>query len=341
LGDIIAISSHNFVPKEFNPKNITYGTIFKIMESQMDFMHINSAISIRESKKYGTHAPVVDRNYNAVPAIPIKGLDTDSNYKFSLIIPTAFSATDEKLNVIKLLDSLFQNVAASRLEVIFVVDETSFEAMLFEIARHPITFDFKIIKTKGKFNYSKAINSGVVNAKYDHLILLNDDIVITDSIDFRATYNLLENVAVGAVGIKLIYPNGTIQHAGIEYRDGEPQHFLKGSSQLFLKHSHSFVREISGVTGAFLAIKKDFFLSLGGLDENLPLDYNDVDLMLRIHKLNKSVLMDGASVGIHLESASRGKNPDSNIREALDYLLSKHGPLPDRDPYLYTPAELN
>lgn len=331
FGDVIALRNIDNYYENLSNKDALINFLKQLDEGSYNFCRIDEAISLCNSENIQNYDTSLKLKYEFSES------KIDSENGVSIIIPTKFKEIDGSILVEKVIESIFKNTQADIIEIILVVDiiDKLNIDKLNNIKRD--NFEISFITTEGPFNYSKSINLGVKKARYNNIILLNDDVILTNPIKICEIFTFINNFRVGAFGIKLLYPDSTIQHAGIEYRDGEPQHFLKGSSFDFLKLSHSITREVSGVTGAFLATKKNLFTKLGGLDENLPLDYNDVDFMIRLQKNDYSVVMDGSIVATHFESTTRGISEISKIGNDLEYLVKKHDVLPQRDPYLYTP----
>jgi GT2 family glycosyltransferase len=170
-------------------------------------------------------------------------------------------------------------------------------------------------------------------------LVLNDDIKFTSKINIEHIFQHFDVTNISILGFNLVYPNLLIQHAGLEYRYGEPQHFLKGSELAFLYPSHFICREVSGVTAACCFLRKSDFENIGCFDESFANDYNDVDLMIRLNNIENRSILCNEIVAIHFESQTRGVTPITEIRDSLSRLIKKHGELPKRDPYLYTPFE--
>jgi GT2 family glycosyltransferase len=331
LGDVIALQNITFEAPGILDKVSIRNFLSDMDKSQIEFYRIDQAISLCKSEQLQLEKE------NKVSSSTLPDEPNFAKSKVSIIIPTKFQELDKSLMVQEVLNSIENNLFADDIEVIFVInqDDRLNISKLTYINKKNIEVNF--VFTEGSFNYSRSINFGVNSARYNNIILLNDDVVFTNPIHIKKIFELIDQHSAGAVGLKLVYPDNRIQHAGIEFRDGEPQHFLKGSPVDFLSSSHSYNKEVSGVTGAFLATKKDLFIQLGGLDENLALDYNDVDFMLKLQKLGKSIVLYGSIIATHFESATRGVSDSSKIASDLQYLVSKHGALPNRDPYLYTP----
>lgn len=167
------------------------------------------------------------------------------------------------------------------------------------------------INAPGAFNFSRLCNLGAAEAQGEIIIFLNNDVEIIqpDWIDELASLALEENV--GAVGCLLLYPNGRIQHAGIVMGMGEEAgHCDAGASprEAGWLARNAVVHEVSAVTGACLAVERQKFRAVGGFDaDRLPIEFNDIDLCLRLDELGYQTLWTPFSRMVHYESASRGK----------------------------------
>lgn len=170
--------------------------------------------------------------------------------------------------------------------------------------------NIRILRRPGKFNYSALNNEAISFAKGTLLALMNNDVEATHSgwLSTMAAHALRPDI--GAVGAKLLYEDGTIQHAGVllgiggiaghahKYLDAKAEGY-----QLRLQVAHN----VSAVTAATLVIKREVFLSVGGFDaETFQVNYNDVDLCLRLLMAGYRNLFCPDAVLIHHESKSRG-----------------------------------
>ena len=109
---------------------------------------------------------------------------------------------------------------------------------------------------------------------------------------------------VGVVGATLLYPDGTVQHAGLFPRaDGKWVHPGRGGPQ---SGEMQQVRAVPAVTAACLLVRRGLFESLGGFDEALPVTLNDVDLCGRVRERGLLVLVSPHARLLHYESLSRG-----------------------------------
>ena len=150
-------------------------------------------------------------------------------------------------------------------------------------------------------NVARTVSSGAVT------VLVNDDFV-----PLRPDWltKLLEPFAdsrVGITGTTMLYADDTIQHIGVGVKDGNFQHFYVGSdlSQPRVAQLIRMNREVDAVTGACLAIRTQLFDDVGGLAEGFPLNFNDIDLCLKVRALGHSIVLVGEPLGHHLESRTR------------------------------------
>lgn len=169
---------------------------------------------------------------------------------------------------------------------------------------------FSVIRSPGPFNFSALCNEGAAAADGDYLVFLNNDtqIVSADWIE-RLLYFATEP-DVGAVGAKLLFPNGRVQHVGVVLgMGGVAGHFgagLKETDPGWLGRNLS-PHEVSAVTAACLMIARRKFEAIGGFDaENLPVDLNDIDLCLRLLEQGYRNICHSEVVLLHRQSASRG-----------------------------------
>ncbi len=163
------------------------------------------------------------------------------------------------------------------------------------------------VRYTGSFNWSRANNLGVQASTGEHLLFLNDDteILTPDWLESMLEFNQLEEI--GAVGAKLLYPDGNVQHGGVAVLRAGPTHPLAGSpgdapGQLNCLVLH---RNWSAATGACLMTRRAVFEELDGFDERFAVCYNDVDYCLRLGRSGRRVVCQPAARLLHYESASR------------------------------------
>ena len=154
----------------------------------------------------------------------------------------------------------------------------------------------------GPFNFAAMNNLGARHATGEVLVFLNDDVEPLDAEWLDAMLAHANRREVGAVGARLLYRSGAIQHAGMVIG------IMEGAGHLHRNTFGSpywnwlpFTRNVCAVTGACLAMRKSVFEELGGFDESFPVNYNDVDLCLRARQAGYDVIVEPAAVLRHDE----------------------------------------
>ena len=201
-----------------------------------------------------------------------------------------------------------------------------------------------VLPMPGPFNYSAINNAAAARATGAVLVLLNSDVVVIGPGWLAELVGHAMRPDVGAVGAKLLFEHGAIQHAGVvlgvgsfEGGPGVAGHFGLAAPADATGHGEQFVltREVAAVTAACLAVRRDVFEAVGGLDAiDLTVALNDLDLCLRIRALGLRVVFTPYAVLYHLESASRG--PDTGVnaerfRRECRTIRDRWGPVLDAD----------
>ncbi len=169
----------------------------------------------------------------------------------------------------------------------------------------------QVLKIAEPFNYSAINNRGVAAARYPYLLFLNNDVFVKDESWLRTLLNeALADPGAGAIGAKLLYPNGTVQHAGVVLGvGGVADHAFRGLGAAepgYIAHAMT-AREVAAVTAACMLVRRDAFEQVGGFDaEALGVAFNDVDLCLKLRKAGYRILFTPDVVCEHRESMSRG-----------------------------------
>ena len=191
-------------------------------------------------------------------------------------------------------------------------------------SREPATIDLlgelsadprvRIISSPGIFNYPALNNAAAREAAGDILLLLNNDIDVIEPDWLRELVSHAVRPEVGAVGAKLLYADRRVQHAGVAMG---PDMALVHKLRLADRHDIgpfgelALTREVSAVTGACMAVRRAVYFEVGGLDENLRVAFNDIDLCLRIGNHGYRIVWTPFAELFHLESASRGYDQES------------------------------
>jgi GT2 family glycosyltransferase len=174
------------------------------------------------------------------------------------------------------------------------------------LRRQPL---FQVHPCPGPFHFARLANLGAQRASGDFVLFLNNDVEVLDRDWLEQLLQLGNHAAIGAVGATLLYPDRTIQHAGIfPMDDGQWSHVYRGSHQDFPgdREELDVARTVPAVTGACLLIRRRLFLDMGGFDEKFPLTHNDVELCCRLRAGGFKIAISPHARLWHFESMSRG-----------------------------------
>jgi GT2 family glycosyltransferase len=180
------------------------------------------------------------------------------------------------------------------------------------------------------------MNSAVRQTAADYLLFLNNDTEIVQADWLKRMVGFARMDGVGAVGAKLLYPDGRIQHLGVVMgHEALTGHYFQGEKDAAgdmgpLSYKRA-VRDVAAVTAACLLTPRKLFLETGGFDEiDLPVAWNDVDYCLRLLQKGYRVIVDPDVTLIHHEGVSRGeaKNERENRHHVrAGGVRSSSGPL--------------
>lgn len=203
------------------------------------------------------------------------------------------------------------------LEVVIVDNDTREPDALELLDRLRTDPRITVVAGPGEFNFSRLVNAGVAAATGEVCVLLNNDVVVLEE-DW-----LIELVAhalrpeVGAVGALLEHSDGRVQHAGVLVGvNGTAEHALRewpsrAAGYLALLRS---TRRVSAVTAACLAVRREVYERVGGLDESaLPVELNDVDLCLRIGDAGLAIIWTPFARLAHREGGTRGRSDRASV----------------------------
>jgi GT2 family glycosyltransferase len=169
--------------------------------------------------------------------------------------------------------------------------------------------DVQVLADARPFNWSALNNAAVAVARGDVLLFLNNDIEAHQPGWLDVLSAQASRTDVGAVGARLLYPDGRLQHCGVVIGvGGAADHVLAGLDGGKPGYLNIAItsRECAAVTGACLATRREVFDRLGGFDESLGVDLNDIDYCLRAQREGLTVLYEAGAELIHHESPSRG-----------------------------------
>jgi GT2 family glycosyltransferase len=208
-------------------------------------------------------------------------------------------ATRDRLSLLRQCIESIERTSTYRAYEIVIVDNDSAEQETLEYfgrTRH------RVVKAPGKFNFSRINNEGARAARGEYVLFLNNDTEVLAPAWIEEMLQQAQRPRVGCVGAKLLFPNGRVQHAGVVLHDGSAFHLGYGAE---VTPGIELVRDVSAVTAACLMIHRQRFLDAGGFDETFPVNYNDVELCIRLLGLGYRHLYTPYAVLYHHESSSR------------------------------------
>lgn len=224
---------------------------------------------------------------------------------------------------------------------IVIVDNGSDEAATLEYLRSlAVQARVRVLRDDRAFNFSALNNAAARGCSGSILALLNNDIEVISPDWLDEMVGLASRPDVGAVGARLWFPDGTLQHAGVVLGLGD----VAGHLHRQLPHGAPgyqgralLTQEFSAVTAACVALRREVYERLGGLDEqHLAVDFNDIDFCLRIRRAGYRVVWTPHAELFHHESASRGKKREPAQQERFErevaYMHRTWGRWLDRDP---------
>nr|WP_222533433.1 glycosyltransferase [Azospirillum sp. 412522] len=227
----------------------------------------------------------------------------------SIVIPTAgytVPVEGRRLNLLSnCVQSLIDSECYNNYEIVVVHNGDLTDAIEKYLSNMP---QVRLVHYKAKhFNFSEKINLGVQEARGEYVLLLNDDMEVITPRFLHDMVGLASQPGVGAVGCRLLFANHSIQHTGIVLMPQGPTHLLIREQRLtpgpmgMAQLPHNAI----AATGACLLMRRDLYCELGGFDVSLPLNYNDVDLCLRIRARGLRIAVDPGIELYHFESLSK------------------------------------
>ncbi len=258
----------------------------------------------------------------------------------SIIMPTR----DRPELLARAADAVLARTEYPAIELLIVDNESREPAardLLTDLAADPRV---RVLPSPGKFNFAAISNQAACEARGEVLVLLNNDIDVIGRFWLAELVSHALRPEVGAVGAKLLYPDGRVQHAGIVLGPGA----LVGHQFRYASRHDpgpqgecALTRTVSAVTGACLALRRSVFLEAGGMNEtDFAVAFSDIDLCLRIGEYGYRIVWTPFAELYHFEGGTRGYD-DTPEKAALFSKEEKSfgaawGALLDADPY-YNP----
>ena len=317
--------------------------------------HQDSTASNPESKLYAFEAGAraVKAHYDRL-GIPVKSVEKGIDYGIyhttfeitgdplvSVIIPNKDHSADLDL----CMRSLIEKSTYKNLEFIVVENNSSDPATFAYYEKIQKEFEFvHVVTWEKEFNYSAINNFGVTFAKGEYLLFLNNDTELINPESIEEMLGYCQREDVGITGVRLLYSDDTIQHAGVVVGFGG----IAGHTFIGLHKAESSyfnqamcARNYSAVTAACMMSKRSLFDQVGGFSEDLAVAFNDIDYCMKIRSLNKLVVYVPYALFYHYESKSRGLEDTPEKVERFNREIKKFSEkwpdiLRDGDPY-YNP----
>jgi GT2 family glycosyltransferase len=237
--------------------------------------------------------------------------------KVSILIPSCDHAADLE----KCIRSIYRRTTYPNFEVLIIENNSREEKTFAFYEKLEREHDnLRVLRWQGKgFNYSALNNFGARYATGEYLLLLNNDTEVIEPRWMEEMVMYAQQKRIGCVGAKLLYPDGTIQHAGLGFgyltlaahmHRNFPANHPGYMGRLVYAH------DVYGVTAACLMVRKDVYDEVGGLDESFEVAFNDVDFCVRVRKAGYQNLFTPFAKLYHYESKSRGSDekPEKRAR---------------------------
>jgi GT2 family glycosyltransferase len=264
----------------------------------------------------------------------------DSPPLVTIIIPTR----DAAALLERCIQSLLEKTTYLRYEVLVVDNRSSAADALAYLERISVHPRVRVVRYPRRFNYSAINNFAARVARGEALCLLNNDTEVISPDWLEEMTGHLSQAGVGAVGAKLYYPDGRVQHAGVTVGPGgcaSHLHVNLGGDAAGYCGRAMIAQELSAVTGACLLTWKQAYLRLGGLNEKrLTVAFNDVDYCLRLQEAGYRVVFTPHAQLYHHESATRGDDEPLarrlRARREVKYMRRRWRSRMRHDPY-YNP----
>lgn len=329
-------------PEVLNNLNeeLFYDLEFKILDITNDFVHIPKILyhyTSENIEKNTSKQKEIIRNYlnkNNIPFKEIKDGMYDGDYKveyeiignpkISIVVPSKDHIDDLQKLIESMKKTTYQNYE------LIIVENNSDQKETFKYYDKIQKEDSRIRIEKFEinyFNYSSIVNFGVEKSTGDYILMLNNDIEILTPDWIEQMLMYAQRKDVGICGVKLYFPDDTIQHAGVTMgiRGLAGHRYREVSKNDFKKEDYiNIVQDLSAVTAACFLVRKDLYNEVLGFDEKLAVAFNDVDFCLKIRKKDLLIVYNPFVYGYHYESKSRGEdteNKEKQERFAREYGL--------------------
>lgn len=265
----------------------------------------------------------------------------EPNQKIAIVIPTK-----DRADLLRpLFASIRAKAGACAREIIVLCsncqEQATYDFLEAEAAKPGESIRW--LKIDAPFNFSRLNNVAVRDSDATHFLFLNNDVEALSDGWLDAMLEQAQRPEIGAVGARLHYPSGKIQHAGVIAGlmgiAGHAYAHFPADTGAHFGHD-KLVRNYSACTAACLLVRRDAFEKVGGYNEALAVAFNDVDLCFKIREAGFRIVYTPFAELTHKESESRGDDMspahERRFHSEIAYMLARWGDLMADDPY-YSP----
>jgi O-antigen biosynthesis protein len=294
----------------------------------------------------GTRAIQAHCDRTGVPAVAERDTDHPGVYRLqprltrepsvSIVIPTAGTTREIRYEQTVLVEhcvaSIVEQSTYKNYEIVCVVDE-SVDATVLQRLTDIGGSRLQLVAFDEPFNFSKKINRGAVQGNREFLLLLNDDMEVITPNWIERLVMYADLPGVGAVGGRLIWEDGRLQHVGVAFENaGFPGHIYRGFAGDWNGYSNSVLvaQNYLAVTGACMMTSREDFDRVGGFSTTFPINYNDMDYCLKQISSGRRVVYDPDTILHHFESSSRSTDVEDWEK---DQLRGRWLPITISDPF--------
>lgn len=251
--------------------------------------------------------------------------EVQGNPKVSIIIPNMEHIDDLKLCI----NSILEKTTYKNYEIIVVENNSKTEKTFEYYKEIEKNEKIKVVYyPEKKFNYSRIINFGVKNSTGEYIMQLNNDVELLTSDWLEDLLGYATRSDVGLVGVKLLYPDNTIQHAGVIVgMGGTAGHIMKmihKDSNCYFGRD-KFTQNLSAVTAACMIGRKSIYEEVGYMSEEFEVAFNDIDFCLKVREKGYLIIYDPYVELTHYESKSRGYEDTPEKKERFSGEIQKFG----------------
>jgi len=334
-----------------------YDLAFRVLEAsgEQSIGHVPDVLahrpiySVREfDSNMGLHVLSMHLQRNNIDAFAelssVKGCfnviyKVDLSARISIIIPTK----DQQKLLKACIDSILDKTSYLNYEII-IIDNQSIESETIEyVAELAISHPdkIKIIKYDNPYNFSAINNIAVEEASGEYMVLLNNDTIVLQEEWLQGMLSQVQREEVGVVGVKLVLPDKTVQHAGIILGmggvAGYPHAGIPMGSPGYMNRA-AISQCVSAVSAACMMVSKELYQQIGGLDANtLGVLFGDIDFCLKVQQLGKKVVWTPYVTLIHhgaesLRDVKKNKLWEDQAKKEVELMLDRWMPELSHDP---------